>query len=175
MSPGKHGVRSVKNYPIRRTSETVISYSHHLQIMGLRLQKWVISALLIGSMATPAHAENRQIERLLNAQSSDFATLMQQANAIANDLINQSFADPSTTQVSLKVLGEREGQIAPLLSVNVSRQDWQTRSSVQQWARYFGGSTTLLGFNRSPDRTQVAVFTPPGSTSENEPNFYDNR
>ncbi|MGV0024316.1 hypothetical protein [Phormidesmis priestleyi] len=143
--------------------------------MGLPLQKWVISALLVGSMATPAHAANRQIERLINAQGDDFTTLMQQANTIARDLINQSFADPTTTEVSLKVSGEREGQIAPLLSISVSRQDWQTRSSVQQWARYFGGSTTLLGFDRSPDRTQVAVFTPPVSTSENEPNFYDNR
>ncbi|KAM3096757.1 hypothetical protein ACKFKF_21840 [Phormidesmis sp. 146-12] len=143
--------------------------------MGLRLQNWVISALLIGSMAAPARAESRQIERLLNAESGDFATLMKQADTIATDLINQSFADPTTTKVSLKVLGEREGQIAPLLSVSVSRQDWQTRSSVQQWARYFGGSTTLLGFDRSPDTTQVAAFTPPVPVSENEPNFYDNR
>lgn len=143
--------------------------------MGLRLREWVISALLVGSMATPAHAESRQIERLLSAQGNDFTTLMQQANETVRDLLNQSFADPTTTQVSLKVLGEREGQIVPLLSVSVSRQDWQTRSDVQQWARYFGGSTTLLGFERSPDRSQVAVFTPPVPESENEPNFYDNR
>jgi hypothetical protein len=148
--------------------------------MGLRLQNWAISALVIptlviASMAAPAHAKNRQIERLVNAQGNDFATLMRQADTIARDLLNQSFADPTTTEVSLKVLGEREGQIAPLLSVSVSRQDWQNRSSVQQWARYFGGSTTLLGFDRSPDSTQVAVFMPPVPESENERNFYDNR
>jgi hypothetical protein len=142
-----------------------------------KLAPWVISGGLLWAIAAPvAQAESHQVNLLLNTQPNEtFETLMRQAETIARQSVEQHFADPATTEVSVNVSGEREGQISPLLSVKVSRADWQRSSSVQQWAQYFGGSTTLLGFKRRSPNTEVASLAPSFQDAENEANFYDNR
>lgn len=125
--------------------------------------------------ASPAYADSKRVDFLLNTQGSEtYDALLRQAESIARESIDRSFGDPTTTEVLVKILGEREGQISPLLYVSVSRADWQKNSSIQAWARYFNGSPSLLGFARprSPD-TQVATLSTPIQSPNSEPNFYN--
>jgi hypothetical protein len=158
-------------------------------MMGIRYQKVLgvfsrigsLGALVALSMAlsAPAWAEPKQISILLSSQGSqDFETLMQQAESVAGNFIQQVFAEsPNTTEVLITIVGEHNGQQVPLLSSNVSRSNWQTKPNVQVWSRYFGTAESLLGFVKpqQPAATVavVARFDPiAASLADKEPNFY---
>lgn len=108
-------------------------------------------------------AETKQIDFTLRSQSDQtFSALMQQAEVQATSLIKQAFAEsPSITEVSVRILGERDGQQAPLLSSRVSRLNWQRQPRIQQWTKYFGSSAMLLNFSKP----QAKHFTSPLSVS----------
>jgi hypothetical protein len=158
-------------------------------MMGIRYQKVLrlfsriggLGALVALSMAlsAPAWAEPKQISILLSSQGSqDFETLIEQAESVAGNLIQQVFAEsPDITEVSVTIVGEHNGQQVPLLSSNVSRSNWQTTPNVQAWSRYFGTAESLLGFVKpqEPAATvaSLASFDPiAASMTDKEPNFY---
>jgi len=95
-------------------------------------------------------AEVRQVEFTLRADSyQTFSALIQQAEFLAKSLIEQGFAqNPSPKRISVKILGERNGQEAPLLFSEVSRSDWQRQPNVQYWSKNFSTSAVLLGFSK---------------------------
>lgn len=157
--------------------------------MGIRYQKVLrlfsrigsLGALVALSMAlsAPASAEPKQISILLSSHGSqDFETLMQQAESVAGNLIQQAFAEsPNTTEVSITIVGEHNGQQVPLLSSNVSRSNWQIKPNVQAWSRYFGTAESLLGFVKpqqvAATAASLASFDPiAASLTDKEPNFY---
>lgn len=75
-----------------------------------------------------------------------FDELMQEANAAAQTLVEQQFTN-DRDDVAIRILAEHGGQIAPLLLVEVTRQQWQTYPSVERWATSLGQSSrVLLGF-----------------------------
>ena len=158
-------------------------------MMGIRYQNVLrlfsrigsLGALVALSMAlsTPAWAEPKQISILLSSQGNqDFETLIDQAELMASNFIQQVFAEsPEITEVSITIVGEHNGQQVPLLSSNVSRSNWQTKPNVQVWSRYFGSAQSLLGFVKPqlPTATvaSVASFDPiAASLADKEPNFY---
>ncbi len=93
-------------------------------------------------------SEISQINFTLSSESSQtFVGLIQQAESLATSLINRGFAEsPGITEISVSILGERNGQEVPLLFSRVSRSDWQRQPGIQQWTRYFNTSAVLLGF-----------------------------
>lgn len=97
--------------------------------------------------ATPVKAETKQSNFTLRADSNQtFETLVQQAESLASKLIKQGFAEKSSvTEVSVTIMGERNGQEVPLLLSRVSRSSWQTEPKIQRWSRYFD-TAMLLGF-----------------------------
>ena len=104
---------------------------------------------------TPSSASNqtagtRQIDFTLRSENNQtFTALMQQAEVLAKSLIERGFAEsPDTTELSVNILGERDGQEVPLLFSRVSRSDWQKQPSIRQWTRYLGTSAELLGFKK---------------------------
>ena len=96
-------------------------------------------------------AGTRQIDFTLRAESNQtFTALMQQAEVLAKSLIERGFAEsPSITELSVNILGERNGQEVPLLFSRVSRFNWQKQPSIRQWTRYLGTSAELLGFKKT--------------------------
>jgi hypothetical protein len=92
--------------------------------------------------------QTKRIIFTLNTHSiQNFAGLMQKAELMATNLIRQGFAEsPSIKEMSVSVLGERNGQEVPLLVAKVSRSDWQRQPILQQWTKYFSSSAALLGF-----------------------------
>lgn len=132
-------------------------------------QSWsILGASLIcwGILATPAAAELRRIDDTIRSEPEQtFETLMQQAESLATDLVNQGFAEDNVTEVSVHILGERHGQQVPLLFSRVSRADWQKHTGIRQWTRYFRASGVLLGFFKpeQPNQTPLSAFPNPNS------------
>lgn len=143
---------------------------------------WCLVGLLsiflsnLGAIAAPSWAEPRQIVKLSSQGNQTFAGLMQQAEALARKLVEQAFAQsPSLTEVSITIVGERNGQEVPLLYSRVSRSNWQKEPRIQTWTRYPSNSAILLGFSKPkvPQSVAKPVFDQvAASMSDIEPNFY---
>lgn len=127
----------------------------------------------------PAWAETRQYEMTLDADGDQtFESLVQQAESLAINFIQQGFAEsPSVTEVSVTISGERSGQFAPIVVVNVARADWQRLPVPQEWMRYVEVSASLLGLEfsgrRSPDRPRVRIQLPRLRRFESDPGYRD--
>ncbi|PIG94087.1 hypothetical protein [Gloeocapsopsis sp. IPPAS B-1203] len=129
----------------------------HWNILGASLLCWSI-------LAAPAAAEVMRINHTLKSEPHQtFATLMQQAESLATNLVDQGFAEDNVTEVSVHILGERNGQQVPLLSSRISRADWQKQLGIQQWTRYFRTSAVLLGFYKpaEPNQSPLSAFPSP--------------
>lgn len=116
--------------------------------------------------ATPAWAETNSLYFTLSSDGHQtFETLVQQAESKAQQLIKQGFAQKaSVTEVSVTILGERNGQQVPLLFSKVSRSNWQTKPKIEPWTKHFRNSAVLLGFLK-PQGSQA------NSSSEREVAF----
>lgn len=98
-----------------------------------------------------------------------FAALMQQAESMATNAIEQEFAQNSqTTEITVSILGERNGQEAPLLLTKVSRADWQKQPQLAQWTQHFNSSAVLLGFSK-PQRQQPTAGSPANTSRSSTP------
>jgi hypothetical protein len=95
-----------------------------------------------------------------------FDGLMREANTLAQSLVGQGFvSNPTSIEVIVNVLGERNGQVIPLVSVRVSRADWQSQPRVEQWARYAGRpARQLLGLVDGATNS-VITSTPTATTA----------
>lgn len=154
--------------------------SQSLKVMGIR--QWLVLGMLsilgsLGAIATPVRAETRQLDFTISSYSNQtFPELMRQAESLAENSIKQAFAEKAdVTEVSVRIIGERNGEQAPILSVTVSRSSWQTQPRIQRWTK-FGNSELLLGFLQT--RARQSAPSPPAfdevsaSQSDREPNFY---
>jgi hypothetical protein len=118
----------------------------------------------------PVHAQANQVNVSLQRQPNEsFETLINRAEAAARATAQQSFANNAAGNVAVTVLGESAGLVAPLLSLEVSRDNWRSRPDPQQWATYYSNARTLLGFESLTPATAAqptpAVPTQPtGST-----------
>jgi hypothetical protein len=94
----------------------------------------------------------------------DYTALSRRAEIAARAFAQQWFdSDILLTRVIVTVLGDNGGQMAPILTLNVSRNDWRSRPDPQQWATYYYSTRTLLELNNTPTTaTQPAanVTTP---------------
>lgn len=155
-----------------------IRHSKILGVISLFGSLGVLMALGV-ALPTPALAEPKQIELLLSSPGSrDFETLVRQAEAVAAENIQKTFAEnASVTEVSVMIVGEHQGQQVPLLSSSVSRANWEANPTVQAWTRYFGSAEVLLGFLQPQPSAPTAPPAPPfdpvaASMTDREPNFY---
>ncbi|MBW4663773.1 MAG: hypothetical protein KME01_06145 [Chroococcus sp. CMT-3BRIN-NPC107] len=100
----------------------------------------------------PAFAETKILNLSLKTdENQSFASLIQQAELTAINLINQEFERSSkVTKIGIIISGERNGQEVPLLSTKVSQTNWQAQPKIQSWTNYFAKAAILLGFNPPP-------------------------
>lgn len=171
---------------------------------GLAIGKLLFLILISLSVGHPAaRAETKQLTGTVNSYTGQtFEQMIQQAQAQARSLIEQAFSSSSkVTAVSVKLMGERNGQEVPLLFTTVSRSDWQRNPDLNAWTKYFShASVALLGFlqPRAPQATaSVAdnpaqpapavgssivapvqpssqpIYVPPNHRNEDDPGFRD--
>ncbi|NEO51011.1 MAG: hypothetical protein F6K55_45825 [Moorea sp. SIO4A3] len=138
--------------------------------------------LVFSSLVTQiptASAEIKEYHFILNSDSSQsFERLIQQTENLAQNQINQEFTEnPDITSISMMILGERNGQVVPLMMTKVSRSQWKQFPIIQRWASYFINSEMLLGFRGSD--SSLAPSNPPLSSVlleaslEDDPGFRD--
>lgn len=101
-----------------------------------------------------------------------YEQLMQRGENLAQSTINTRLKqNPSLDQIKVIIVGENEGAIAPLMSVQVSRQGWMNTPQVRYWATYFTDSRLLLGFDQAvatPTQPQPTAEKPPSPTPEGQ-------
>jgi hypothetical protein len=101
---------------------------------------------------------------LHSEMNQTFAGLLQQAELLGNQLVQQTFAaNPGVTEVAVQIVGERNGQAAPLLIATVSRSQWERSPSIQPQSQVFTTARFLLGFvssGPSPESTNNAPSPP---------------
>ncbi|MGF1568394.1 MAG: hypothetical protein ACFCVD_10045 [Nodosilinea sp.] len=74
-----------------------------------------------------------------------FESFVQRSEIIARAAVQRSFdADPRLTDVVVTVVGESQEIAIPVMTVAVSRGEWQLRPDVQQWATYFQAARNLM-------------------------------
>lgn len=124
--------------------------------MGIRRK--ILAAVLAGSsllmVSLPALAQVRTINpassltiTLESEAFQPFSALKQSAMELAQRSAEQWFRqNPQATNVVITILGDRNGQLAPILTIAVTREQWQQTRNVAQWARVFDNAEILLGF-----------------------------
>lgn len=111
--------------------------------------------------ASAVIANVQEIHQVIQVEQQSYEALLQQAETLATQLINQSLAQPGPELIRVQISGDREGQAVPLLFVRVTRSDWQAQSNLRQWAKFSGGyARQLLGFAPSQSGPIVAASLP---------------
>lgn len=91
-----------------------------------------------------AEAESIVVDMSVYGQV-EYGDFFRRAEAIASDEITRQFSQNSNlSDVQVMVLGDRDGQIAPILTTTVSRTQWQETPSVSVWTEYYNASYALL-------------------------------
>jgi hypothetical protein len=124
--------------------------------------------LILGCSLATAQAAPRQFSHRLTGSNS-FESLIGKAEMLAQETANQAFRDANTTEIIINISGEQAGQIAPILFLSITRENWQRQPSIQLWAKYPGGVKRLLGFDRPVSWEQpMAIVTKASNTASNQ-------
>ncbi len=123
---------------------------------------WVSPALLVTSRPAVAYTA----EDLLTVYwlaGEDYTALARRAEAVARTAAQQGFdTDILLTRVVITVLGQNGGQAAPILKLDVGRNDWRSRPDPRYWSSYYRSAPALLGLEGvAPTGTLQAA---PGSS-----------
>lgn len=81
------------------------------------------------------------------APNETYEGMVRRAEIVARAAIQRGFdRDLLANEVSVVVVGRNGGMASPVVSVWVTRSQWQTRPDARRWATYYRGSRALLGF-----------------------------
>ena len=119
----------------------------------------VVTVALVDSPV--AIAQISQIPLTLSREPDEtYPSFVQRAtNLVATRLKNDFTKNSSLNQLRLVVIGQNNGNIAPVLSVNMSRQQWRSNPNPQPLINYFPDSELLLGFD-APVPATATTSTP---------------
>lgn len=112
-----------------------------------------------------AQAYTSRVNITLERQPNEsFQTLTRRAETVARAAAQRSFDnDILVTQAAVIVTAENGGLSAPILSLEVSRDNWKNYPNAQRWSTYYPTAQALL---RIENPVPTAVETPPaGSTN----------
>lgn len=116
----------------------------------------------------PVHAYVSRADVLLDVQPGEaYQPFISRAETVARAAVQRSFdRDILISEVLVVIVGQRQGQSAPVLSVQVSRNQWRGRPDPRHWATYFPTTRILLGFGSptTPTRT-TPTAAPPATTA----------
>lgn len=92
-------------------------------------------------------------------KQESYEDFLRRAEATAQKTIQSRFQkDAAVSQLRVAIVGENQGAIAPILSVQVSRNGWQNSPNIQRWATYYATSKFLLGFEQPIPQPQAESF-----------------
>ena len=130
---------------------------------------WVTTEVLAPQIA---QAYTASVDLSLDRQPNEtYEGLVRRAEAAATAAAQTSFGNNiQVTDVAVMIVAQNQGAIAPVLSLQVSRTQWQDRPNPQRWAKYFTNAKALLRFEgvatTTPGQTGAAnPTTTPGATA----------
>ncbi|WP_072016127.1 hypothetical protein [Leptolyngbya sp. KIOST-1] len=107
-----------------------------------------LGGVALPTLVTPPAAEaytSRVNIFLVREQGESFDTLVRRSEIVARAAVQRSFdADVLMTDVIVTIIGDNQGVAVPILTVPVSRSEWQLRPDVTQWANYFEAARRLI-------------------------------
>ncbi len=103
-----------------------------------------------------AQADSQRVEISLDRQQNEtYQDLVSRAEAAASTTIQRSFnQDILMKKVSVMIMGQNHGAIAPVLFLAVNRDQWSSEPNVQRWVTYFRSARSLLGFENVTTTTE---------------------
>lgn len=119
-----------------------------------------------------AQAYTDRVELSVDRQPNEtYETLVNRAEAAARAAAQASFdRDIQVTDVSIIIVGQNQGAIAPVLSLKVSRPQWRSRPDAQHWTTYFTNAQFLLRFKDLATTTPAQPETDTPATPEQPTN-----
>ena len=137
-------------------------------VLGLGGVTWLTTTAIAPQKV---QAYTARVDVSLNRQSDEsYESFLRRAEAVARAAAQRSFdQDILVTNVAVTVLGQNDGAIAPVLLLEVSRQDWRSRPDAQRWATYFPATQSLLGFESPGTEVETGPVTVPGTAEPPPP------
>ncbi len=116
-----------------------------------------------------AQADTAHVNLSLQGQPNEtYEALLSRAEAVAKTAAGAKFdGDNRVTDVSIMLVAQNHGAIAPVLTLEVSRSQWRSRPDVEFWSTYFTTARSLLGFEDLATTGQPDTATP-GSLEQPE-------
>jgi hypothetical protein len=104
----------------------------------------------------PAKAEALSLVLTIDGDhAASYSDLVAQAEFLAAETLTERFKnDPSLSRLEVVVLGDRNGQIVYLVSVNIDRDDWRSQADIRAWGQYFSMTGGLLGYSNNSRSSQ---------------------
>ncbi len=106
------------------------------------------SAVVLPQAVDPpaAVAYTSRLNLFLTRESDEsFEVFLQRAEIVARAAVQRSFdADVLMTDVIVTVVGDTQGVALPILTVDVSRSDWQLRPDIAYWGTYYEAAEWLM-------------------------------
>ncbi len=132
-------------------------HRHYTRTLAAMLSSVSLSAALVlvgfvGGHAAiappPVQAYTSRVSVLIDRRAEgDFDTLLSRAEAAARAGVQRSFdQDILVTQAAVTIVAENNGRFVPILTLDVSRNQWKRFPDPQRWATYYRTAKNLLGF-----------------------------
>ncbi|MBD0269100.1 MAG: hypothetical protein ICV77_12500 [Cyanobacteria bacterium Co-bin8] len=113
-------------------------------VLGLSSLTWVGQGLLTPPAAVAY--TSRVSLFLVREQDESYASLVRRAQITARAGVQRSFdADLLVTEAIVVVVGESQGITVPILTVEVTRDQWRNLPDVTYWAKYYSTANALMG------------------------------
>ncbi len=104
----------------------------------------LVYSLAGGFQPAKAQTDSFTIEISVDGQIP-YHDLISQAEFLSANAISREFSrDNSLVTVEVVVLGNRLGEIIPILSTTVSRNQWQEAPQASAWSQYYNASYALF-------------------------------
>lgn len=114
--------------------------------LGLSGLVWGIDTTIVPPRAVQAYVTRVDLA-LDRLPDESFDSLARRAELAARAAVQRSFdKDILASNTSVIVTGRVSGSEAPILSINVSREQWRTQPDSRRWATYYKSAKLLLDF-----------------------------
>jgi len=152
----------------------IASNHYKLTAMQKRYPRFIcltlLSTTLLGMSVSPLSAQTSSPKSpytditVTATGTKTYRDLQIEADAEAAKYIKQAFGR-NVSQAFVRVLGDRNGLISPMLTISVSNAQWRSQPKIQAWAKYYPNSNVLLGFV-APSPTTITPSTAPTATTK---------
>ena len=133
-----------------------IRITNAVLLLSTAVPTWLVSEALTPQIVQ-AYTNRVDLE-ITRFPGDNYQSLLRRAEAVARAAAQRSFdKDILVTDVSVVVSAQHFGAIAPVLELNVSRNQWRNRPDTQRWAKYFKMARTLLFFGQNTKNANNAT------------------